>query len=734
MRAACPVPARSARRSVEGNPYEITVPNRYKTCGWLLREVVDLHRLTGGDTDIIALEMEGGRMVDLSRPVFDVLSPNSSVRAVSTVSGTWDPDNQAVSRNVNESVGLDPGTFEIDFEVNLRIGGDCLYCIAIPSHLTTLGWLLSEGIRRYMADHDDEDPGVLGLRTSYEEDLDLGDEVVGVLDNEEVVTAVSYTVARADDSIADRRRRYAMRRAARRRKLRGRRLRLKEMIAAASQSGARVDEFGVPVIDGALETRLGGFLNSVAEGMSSLLAERPTDGNSCLEQPRAVQSAVDNERRGQRESFVTLRDLVGEIERAETRETEERARRRFEEDAPRDSVQYSVGVLSDPSGRLGRYAALHLDTVRLVVKEAGTKAVIHTFKYEEVKGWILTADAITLKVIREWGLEEYKFSTRQSQVINKALLKRAHDIIARRRVKKEQEWVQAQREAANAIKRRELMREEAAASRRPQGSAAEDGAAANADVDLLGITDGEKPPPEAEAAAEGGFGDDDGDGDDDDDDDGGSGGFVHGGEEEWVPRVFKVERRIDPSGVLVKHLRLRFERSQCVVMDDSTGDAIFEWPYVMVLAWGVTDGIFVAAITAPKAAGQPGKAADQPGKAARQGRAYSDNPESRGARGGKVEFNTFAFRTGAQDEIGNILRLMMDRIRQQGKEDPEVKIPQRLSRQHMRTAIANQYINTQHSGGSVFSTRHGGNAVYTFAEGRMALQHNFDEATESLNP
>ncbi len=34
-----------------------------------------------------------------------------------------------------------------------------------------------------------------------------------------------------------------------------------------------------------------------------------------------------------------------------------------------------------------------------------------------------------------------------------------------------------------------------------------------------------------------------------------------------------------------------------VVSDVTTGDVLFEWPYVMTFAWGVTDRTFVAAIS-----------------------------------------------------------------------------------------------------------------------------------------
>uniref|UniRef100_A0A7R9YED5 Uncharacterized protein n=1 Tax=Pinguiococcus pyrenoidosus TaxID=172671 RepID=A0A7R9YED5_9STRA len=662
---------------VDAQTYDIVVPNRYKSCGWLLREVLCLHRLSAADHDIIALEGPDGRMMDLSKPVFDSIPPRGLVKGVSEVSGLWDPDNQSVTREMGEAA-MDAGSYEIDFEVSVRIGGDCVYTVAVPSAFTTLGWLLSEVIRRYMAEHDDEDPGVLGLRTNYEEDLDLGDEVVGVLDAGERVTAVSYTVSRADDSTEERRKRYAQRRAAREKRSRARKMRLEDTLRQASQSGTQLDEFGMPIIDRNMRDGEEGFWTKFSDFITEAMgSERPPPdvrNRTCVNDPQKprIHAAIAKQRRGRRDSFVTLRDLIVEIERAEQREETEKSRKRFAEDAPRSSITYSVGVISDPEGRLGRYAVLHLDTVRLVIKEAGSMHVIYTFKYEDIKGWVLTSESVTINVHRDIDVASFKFATKQAEEINKSILQRAYDIINRRRLKKEQEWVQKQRETAIALKRRQALRGIAEEPERQEEPTEKQ----DDDVDLLNL---EAKPQEAGGSSQPAVEE--------------KSEVVFEEDKDFEPRTFRVTRHVDPSGVLVKHLRIRFELSQMVVIDDRTGDEFFEWPYVMVLAWGVTDNTMVTAISAPPV-----------------------GPDGVGKRKPN-DFHTYAFRTPAQQEIGMILRQMMDRIQEAGKEDPEVLIPQRMSNSQMRNAVAKEWAERKNAGGMVTSSRRGDSEHYVFSEG-----------------
>lgn len=50
-----------------------------------------------------------------------------------------------------------------EFVVSVLVGVEN-YSISVPDKHITNAWLISEVIRRYMDDHDDEDPGVVGLR------------------------------------------------------------------------------------------------------------------------------------------------------------------------------------------------------------------------------------------------------------------------------------------------------------------------------------------------------------------------------------------------------------------------------------------------------------------------------------------------------------------------------------------------------------------------------------------
>ena len=47
-----------------------------------------------------------------------------------------------------------------------------------------------------------------------------------------------------------------------------------------------------------------------------------------------------------------------------------------------------------------------------------------------------------------------------------------------------------------------------------------------------------------------------------------------------------MERQIDPSGTLARHLLLQFTSFQINVLDMTTRDVLFEWPFVMIYAWG----------------------------------------------------------------------------------------------------------------------------------------------------
>ena len=129
------------------------------------------------DAGVVALKLDNGSHADLSKPVFETIPAGGVITAVKLVDeNSWSAEATTVAARSQEDLLMTPQWEAGSTEVVVTIGDSHTCAINVAPGMT-FGWLISEAIRRFMAEHDEEDPGILGLRTSDGVDLDLADEL-----------------------------------------------------------------------------------------------------------------------------------------------------------------------------------------------------------------------------------------------------------------------------------------------------------------------------------------------------------------------------------------------------------------------------------------------------------------------------------------------------------------------------------------------------------------------------
>jgi len=437
------------------------------------------------DAGVVALKLDNGSHADLSKPVFETIPAGGVITAVKLVAeNSWSAEATTVAARSQEDLLMTPQWEAGSTEVVVTIGDSHTCAINVAPGMT-FGWLISEAIRRFMAEHDEEDPGILGLRTSDGVDLDLADEVAAVVPSGAVVHDVSYTISA---------------KTARKRSFTNQQKKMSSGAAAAAHGP--LDESN---------------LNLASAGLS---AQRVRDVLKTISSPFRDTQVDSQESAVQPHRFLTLRELIVNIQDAEKEEQTESTLRRFSEaEAPQRAYHFRCECIADPSGSIGRYVELQLDAARLIIRDVGSGDIVLTWRYEVIQSWLVETKAITLKVVKEAGgaVQQYVFSTPQSNLLSDTLLSHANLIATTRRHQKQQKMVQQMRDKAEAVLK----------------------------------TTTEEPTASAELAS-------------------------------GTSSSFMVQRFIDPSGMLSKHLILSFSKRELQVLDATTRDVLFDWPYLMV--------------------------------------------------------------------------------------------------------------------------------------------------------
>jgi hypothetical protein len=103
----------------------------------------------------------------------------------------------------------------------------------------------------------------------------------------------------------------------------------------------------------------------------------------------------------------------------------------------------------------------------------------------------------------------------------------------------------------------------------------------------------------------------------------------------------------------------------------------------------------------------------------------------KGRKTSSKHYQTYAFRTERDEEIQEIVRNVMDRIRETDEPDTEVQIPQAMNESRVRSAIQDEWDESNHAGGTVSTeSNEGGDQVFSFDDGNEDEELD-DEADES---
>jgi hypothetical protein len=631
---------------------EMQVPHNYATNGWLLREACtqykhDHHK----EPEVVALRSPDGELLDLGKAVYDSVQSGNELTAVSEsvsreMGSKWNPDSQSISRNdFNETQNRFHTYSMTSYEVTVVVGGDCEYTLQLPNLECTIAWLLSETIRRYMADNDDQDPGILGLQTAENADLDLSEDVAECLASGDTCYAASYTVRHKPSKDGT-----PVVKSEKKRLENATKAGVKQSPFEAAKAtyenakqilSTKVDEAIALVDGGSRPSPYGPPLTTPSDEYYGSLSNGPDDDEE--EHRGAVGTRGTAGKK--KERFKPLRDLVNEIEAATTREKEEIEEQRHSVmHRPAHVITYDVETTADPSGTLPRYVQLSIDTVRLAVLDKASMKPLINWRYEEIHGWIIGTKSFSVKVVKPWGMQLFDFISETPAEISKDLLERVNALIATRKHQKKQALLQKQKLAAQACIE--------------------------------------------EAEAEGG----------------------EGGEEvkHKILGKFEVKRQIDPSGTLAKHLELQFTDFQLSVMDVTTKDVLFEWPYVMVYAWGISKDLFVAAISV----------APPSERKAAQKKANKHIKKDKN----DLHYLTYAFKTEETSELQTMMRHAMDSIQEGGSKNTEVFVPKKIEEDRIKQQLQEEYDHYKVLGGSCFQSQNGdGGSVFTFEDSNVEI-------------
>jgi hypothetical protein len=641
---------------------EMQVPHNYSTNGWLLREACtqyqhDHHK----EPEVVALRSPDGELLDLGKAVYDSTSPGHELTAVSAevsreMGSKWNPDSQSISRNdFNENQNRFSTYSMTSYEVTVVVGGDCEYTMQLPNLECTIAWLLSETIRRYMADNDDQDPGILGLQTAENADLDLSEDILDCLASGDVVHAASYTVGHKKSKDGT-----PVVKSEKKRAENAQKAGVKESpFEAAKAAFEKAKEIVSQKVDEAVALVEGGSRDHRSIDNPSDEYYGTLSGSPDVEENdrRGAAGAGASSGAKKPERFKPLRDLVNEIEAATTREKEEIEEQRHSVmHRPAHVITYDVETTADPSGTLPRYVQLSIDTVRLAVLDKQSMKPLINWRYEEIHGWIIGTKSFSVKVVKPWGMQLFDFISENPAEISKDLLDRVNALIATRKHQKKQALLQKQKQAAQEC--------------------------------LEGGEDGEEGVPDKK--------------------------------DQKVLGTFEVKRQIDPSGTLAKHLELKFTDFQLSVMDVTTKDVLFEWPYVMVYAWGISKDLFVAAISVAP----PGE------RKAAQKKANKHIKKDKN----DLHYLTYAFKTEDTSELQTMMRHAMDSIQEGGSKNTEVFVPKKIEEERIKQQLQEEYDHYKVLGGSCFQSQSGDSQVFTFEDSNVEIDAQADGDNSSGAP
>lgn len=629
VKAQHPVSVRVLEETVD-----VAIPHNFATNGWVLREAVTKYRATHGDPGAMGgLARADGSHVELGDAAASTLGRGETLLAVSAAAA----GGAAVAGGGSgalEQVGMT--TFTICVAI-----GDCELLLTLPDLSFTVGWLLSETIRRYMEENDDQDPGILGLQTDDGGNLDLAEEIVDVLVSGDVVQAVSYTMsytvkaAKAADGAR------VVRVVSRRKKLGAKAKQAAEKREApsmlrkffGSSSGVSQRLATGDDEDGSGGGGGGGFQ---AVGGSDAAAPPPPPADSGSGSGTA----------GMR--FKPLRDLVQEIEVAEARDRAlVEGSRHAQGDRPSAAVTFDAETKTDPTGLIARYVRFSVDSLRLAVLDKSTLQPITSWRYEKIHGWVIGTTSFSIKVVQEWGLQQFHFTVSDPSVVSKALLERVNVLIRNRQHQKQQALLQKQQLAARMH--------------------AADGEVGS---ELAGLED-----------------------------------------KKTVLWEGSVERQIDPSGTLSRHLLLQLTPFQLNVLDVTTRDVYFEWPYCMLFSWGLSKDLFVAAVSVAP----PNERRASYNKHIKKGK-------------GDTHYLTYAFKTAAPDQLQEVIRAAMDKVLDGGSKGKEVFVPQKLDEEEIVQQLQGVRAQREAAGGKVKrrASTTGEEQIFTFDESNEGIETQSD--------
>ena len=625
VKAQHPVSVRVLEETVD-----VAIPHNFATNGWVLREAVTKYRATHGDPGAMGgLARADGSHVELGDAAASTLGRGETLLAVSAAAA----GGAAVAGGGSgalEQVGMT--TFTICVAI-----GDCELLLTLPDLSFTVGWLLSETIRRYMEENDDQDPGILGLQTDDGGNLDLAEEIVDVLVSGDVVQAVSYTVKAAKAADGARVVRVVSRR--------------KKLGAKAKQAAEKREA----------PSMLRKFFGS-SSGVSQRLATGDDEDGSgggggggfqavggsdaAAPPPPPADSGSGSGTAGMR--FKPLRDLVQEIEVAEARDRAlVEGSRHAQGDRPSAAVTFDAETKTDPTGLIARYVRFSVDSLRLAVLDKSTLQPITSWRYEKIHGWVIGTTSFSIKVVQEWGLQQFHFTVSDPSVVSKALLERVNVLIRNRQHQKQQALLQKQQLAARMH--------------------AADGEVGS---ELAGLED-----------------------------------------KKTVLWEGSVERQIDPSGTLSRHLLLQLTPFQLNVLDVTTRDVYFEWPYCMLFSWGLSKDLFVAAVSVAP----PNERRASYNKHIKKGK-------------GDTHYLTYAFKTAAPDQLQEVIRAAMDKVLDGGSKGKEVFVPQKLDEEEIVQQLQGVRAQREAAGGKVKrrASTTGEEQIFTFDESNEGIETQSD--------
>jgi len=411
--------------------------------------------------------------------------------------------------------------------------GDEGYHVKVKDH-DTCGLLLSECMRSFMAKHNDEDPGLLGLKILDDgRDLDLGADVIDSIKIGETVVGVSYTVSQKKTSV-DRSSVHT---------LRGARKHGTKRVAPPKKSSFRwlVGNNIGDLLLGSEKEEISNLTRDTREADTATTlgqSSRSTHQNAVYGKPAML--ATDDIKQGttpQRSIFgkqihhvfTPLTHLAKDVklDNEKKKLMVKMGRAGFGQLASADLKKYKLKVHKDPSGDLPLFLLMLLGPTRCSLMEEEAHDFIFDWKYQEINSWGDTGRHFFVQVFVPKGTPN-SFVVEEG-MRTKIMWRFEFEVVG----KKPTEILSALYARCTQIVKLKKRKD-------------------SAQQHLNGLL------PKSHC------------------DD-----HLHS---------FRVLRLADPSGILPQRLLFYVGHQRVVIADDATHDPIFDWPFTMIYAWRVDYG------------------------------------------------------------------------------------------------------------------------------------------------